>query len=62
MERVQSVRIKLSNGVAGIFFGYPIAEPGDDVQAVSVEFEAPRFVSGISFVENGKDEPVVDTD
>ncbi len=48
-ERVQAVRIRLSDGKVGLFWGPPIAEwphaPG--LSVVDVEFEAPRFVGGI---------------
>lgn len=50
MDRVQSVRIRLSDGSVGVFWGYPIAELPltENLKVVDVVFESPKYVSGIS--------------
>ncbi len=51
METIQAVKIRLSNGLVGLYYGFPL--PGSDdpeVSVVDVEFEQPRVVAGISAV------------
>lgn len=48
MERVQSVKITLSNGRAGVFYGAPLTDgDGEQAEVVAVDFDAPRWVAGV---------------
>ncbi len=49
MDLVQTVKIKLSDGSVGVFYGNPLVDDPKttELQVVDVEFEVPRFVAGI---------------